>query len=325
MWERMDALVARAPDRAALRHHGLELFAARARRRAGLELDADLAQAQRVAAMRAVAVPVLLRRIRAIADGPLVLMKGPEAAASYPAPDCRVFKDLDLLTPQPERVHAALIGAGFVQTATGATDQHLAELQWPGIPLTVEIHRTIHGVLGAPVPPTETLLSLTVPSRTRVAGVDAFEPSAHAVLLAIHAWAHGPLERLGSLFDVAAVLADGDARRADQVAREWGCPRLWETTTACLDALLCDARAPLAQRVFARHLVAGSEPRVLDTYVGRLAGPLWGLPLSRTWRGLRSELARTALPYEGERWGAQWSRARRAIGNTFSPLSAYRA
>jgi hypothetical protein len=323
MWDAVDEIVAQAPDTAALRCHRLELLAARRQHALGQVVDPELREAQRAAAIRTVAVPYLLASIRSLLDGTLVLMKGPEAAASYRFPDCRPFKDLDILTANAEAAQSALLQAGFVALPGGA-EHHLPPLVLPGVPLAVELHQAPHYIPGLPVPPTEDLLQLTHPSRTGVAGIHGLIPEAHAVLLAAHGWAHGPLERLGDLIDVAALLADGRRARADALAEAWGCGRLWRATTTAIDALLLDRGAPLSLRTWARHLTSTREPRVLETYLARMLAPIWSLPPSGALGRVGAELLRTTLPYEEESWSDQLSRSRRALARTFRPVSEYR-
>lgn len=324
LWERVDELATQAPSLAALRRHRLHLLEADRRRRCGQPVAGELRAAERGAAMTALAVPLLLGRMRAVIDGPLVVMKGPEAAASWARPASRPFKDLDVLTADAERAQSALLAAGFVEAEGGAAAYHLPPLAWPGLPLTIEVHTDLHYVHGLPVPSLAELFALARPSATGVPGVDGLEPSAHAVLLAVHAWAHGPLERLGQLVDVAAVLGDGDRAGAASLASRWGCPRLWQTTVDCLDALLGKGRAPLALRTLGRHLRRTGEPSVLAAYLARAGGPAWALPRRRALGGVRAELARIALPYEQESWVSQLRRTRRAALRAGRPLSEYR-
>ena len=58
--------------------------------------------------MKMMGTRYVLNRIRAAVDGRLVLMKGVEVAASYAIPACRPYRDLDILTPDPQAAHAAL-------------------------------------------------------------------------------------------------------------------------------------------------------------------------------------------------------------------------
>lgn len=323
MWGTVDEIVARAPDVRALRRHGLDLLAARRCRALGLDIDPDLRTAERVAALRLVAVPFVLGRVRAAVDGPLVLMKGPEAARSYAHPGCRPFKDLDILTVDAEAAQAALVRDGFVEIPGGA-DHHMPPLALPGAPVAVELHRAPHYVAGLPVPSLESLLGLTRSSRTGVAGIDGLVPAAHAVLLAVHSWAHAPFERIGHLIDVAAVLAEADRADADDLAERWGCHRLWHATTAAIDALLLRRAEPIPLRTWARHLALAREPTVFESYLARMLAPVWALPASGVVGGVGAELRRTTMPYEEESWADQLSRSRRALARMFKPLSEFR-
>ena len=324
LWERVDAIVAQAPGVSALTHHGLELLAARRQRRLGLGVHPDLPAMEKVAAIKAIATPYVLNRVRAAVNGPLVLMKGPEAAASYPWPECRPFKDLDVLTLDAEAAYVALLKAGFVETGSGGAAHHMPPLGWPGVPLVVELHWAPSYVDGLPVPGLYSLLHLTRPSRTGIAGIAGFSAAAHAVLLAVHAWFHAPLQRLGPLIDVAAVLEECNRAEANELACSWGCPRLWRATTTCIDALLGQRAAPISMRVLARHLATTREPRVLEAYQARLASPVWALPRASVARGIGTQLTRTVRPDPQESWAGKLTRSRRALARTFRPLSEYR-
>lgn len=327
LWARIDEIVARAPDLSAARRHRIHLLAAHQQRLAGVALDPDLRAAKRDAAMKALAVPYVLARLRKAGDAPLVVMKGPEAAASYPVPATRPFKDLDVMTTDPEGIQATLVAEGFTELEGPdypPTAYHLRPLVCPGVPLVIELHREPHFFEGLPVPALEDLLPLTIPSATRAPGILGLEPSAHAVLLAVHAWAHGALQRLGPLIDVAAVLADGDRAQADRVAADWGCLRVWRSTISAIDALLGDRPTSLALRTWARHLADSREPTVFETHVARVAGQACGLPRNRSVRGVASELYKVARPYGDETWTQKLLRSRRAAGHALKPLSEYR-
>jgi Uncharacterised nucleotidyltransferase len=324
-WTTVDALVAEAPSLGALRHHGLDLLAARQWRAAGRELDPSLRQAERLATLRLVSVPRLLGLARSAVEEPLILMKGPEVAASYPHPGCRPFGDLDILTPDPDATFASMLRAGFREIGICDAGYHAPPLVWPGIPLKIELHSTPKSVARMPAPPMAELLELTRPSRTGVEGIAAFLPAAHAVLLAVHAWSHGPLERLGQLVDVAAVLSECDRRSADEIARRWGYGRLWMTTTAVIDGLFGSAELPLSVRVWARHLVSGREPRVAERSLARLAAPAWALPPRRVPAGVGDELLRLVQRGAWETRDDQLLRSRRALRHPFRPISEFRA
>jgi len=144
MWDRVEDMVCSSWSVDALRHHGVELIAARGWRRRGRPVPEELNVDERIAAIRTLGVPVLLERVRAAYDGTLVLMKGPEAAALYPDPALRPYCDLDFLGDDPEAARAALMASGFVETDDAARYEgthHLRPLVWPAVPLLIELHR----------------------------------------------------------------------------------------------------------------------------------------------------------------------------------------
>jgi hypothetical protein len=322
----VDALVAQAPDVTALRSHGLQLLAADLRRRRGLSPDPDLKAMERRSAMGALAVPALLARVRKVIEGPILLMRWPEAAASWARPHCRPFKDLDLFVRDAEGAHARMLAAGFAEIpGPSSPDHHTPALAWPGLPLAIELHSDLHPVDGLPLPTLETLFELAGRGRAGAPGVLGLRPEAHAVMLAVHAWAHGPLEQIAPLIDVAAVLADGDRADADRLARQWGCERLWRTTTTCADAVLGGRREPLALRLWGRHLTETREPRVSDAYVARVLAPAWALPRRRAAGGVGAALGTTLRRYQGESWADKGRRSRGALRLAPRPLSEYRS
>jgi hypothetical protein len=324
LWAAVDELVTRAPGIAALRHHRLDLLAAARFRALGLEVDPRLRATERVAAMQALAVPHLLEVMRSAVDGPLVLMKGPEVAASYRYPGCRPFGDLDVLTADAEAAFAALLCAGFTEIGMCDAEHHAPPLVWPGVPLKIELHSKVKWVDGLSAPPNHDLFGLTGPSRTGVEGIEGFAPEAHAVLLAVHAWAHDPLQCLGHLIDVAAVLAETERSRADELARGWGCERIWRTTLAAIDGLLGRRSLSMPVRTWARHLLSGREPRVVERSVARIAAPGWALPRHRAPAGVVAELFSVMQRYEWETRDEQMLRSREALRHPFKPVSEFR-
>jgi hypothetical protein len=73
-----------------------------------------VSEEQRAASVGAMLAPALLQRIREAAGGELILLKGPEVAALYPAGGRR-FSDVDVLVRDADSVQAALLRAGFVE------------------------------------------------------------------------------------------------------------------------------------------------------------------------------------------------------------------
>jgi hypothetical protein len=194
---------------------------------------------------------------------------------------------------------------------------------WPGMPLTIELHSTVKYVEGLSAPPNDELLRLTRPSRSGVEGIEAFAPTVHAVLLAAHAWAHGPLQCLGQLIDVAAVLGD-HREEADAIARGWGCERLWRATCAAIDSLLFGRAASLPLRMWARHLRCSREPRVVERSLARIAAPAWALPPDAVPAGVGTEILKVVRRYEWETRDDQLLRSRQALLHPFKPVSEFR-
>ncbi len=318
-WERVEQLAARAPDPSDLRFHRLELVAARRLRDAGEEPAPQLGDAERLAALVALAAPVVLGRARAAYGGRMALFKGPELAARYPDPALRPYRDLDLLVDDAPAAQEALLAAGFAPTGLWADDlelHHLQPLCWPGLPLGVELHSGANVPAGLRAPSTRELLDGARPGRFAGGIVDAPAPAAHALLVAAHAWAHAPLGHLGQLVDTALLADEAGEEQVAELARRWGWERLWRTTRSAIGVVLeHGGRPPVAIRVCAPHLAAARERTLLERHVEELASPFFGLPAPRAATVAASVLARRILPSEEETWARKLRRARRALGN----------
>src|SRR5262249_29451271 len=161
----------------------LHLLAARRLRARGLPVPDDLAEAERSAGLMTLAVPSVLRRIRAACDGPVVLMKGYELALRYPDPALRAFSDIDILLEDPEAASGALRAAGFQPTdfedAHFEGRHHVRPLVLPDMPLVIEVHGRPEWVSWSP-PPARLLIDSAVPSRTGIDGLLAPAPAHHA-------------------------------------------------------------------------------------------------------------------------------------------------
>lgn len=329
IWQRVEEIACAGRSVDALRHHGMELIAARAWREQGRFVPDELRTDERIAAIRTLGVPVLLRRIRAACDGTLILMKGPEAAASYPDPALRPFRDLDFLVDDPPAAHRALMADGFVEVGDPARYNdvhHLRPLAWPELPIVIELHREPNCPVWLTAPNTSELLELTCPSATGVVGIAAPVAGAHAVLLAAHGWAHEPLRRLLDLIDVLVVLdSEGDCRLARELAFRWGLGGVWRTTVAAAEALFARSSSIPALRIWGRHLAAVRERTVFETHLTRWAGPMSGLPDKRV-RALASAtrmFTHAARPTGDERWTDAIRRTRLAIADAPRPQSEH--
>lgn len=325
LWRRVSGLVGRTPRVDALRHHGVHLIAADDRRARGLPVAVELRADELRAALLTLSAPALLRCVRSAYDGRLMLIKGPELAPGYPRRELRPFIDLDLLSDDPAAAHRALLSAGFIEVGvptayTGA--HHLRPLAWPQLPLTIELHHTPNHPNWLAPPPNRELLELACPSATGVDGLLGPLPAAHAVLIALHSWAHQPLRRLLDLIDIMTVLDPSDRAEADRLARRWGSHRVWRTTLSAEVSLLEEGSSALVLSTWARHLAEVRERTVLETHLARWAGAGSGLPGT----GLRSIGGVTVLftdavrPRSGENWSDALGRTRLAISNAFRPM-----
>jgi hypothetical protein len=330
VWSGVDRLIDRAPSLGDLVAHRVELLAARRWRTLGRQIPDRLALAERKAAMRSLAVPTLLERVRAACDGPIVVLKGCEVAARYPDPALRPSVDLDLLVRDAEEVHRTLLAAGF--RAVGDYPEmyrrdvhHLQPLLSPGLPLHVEIHRRPNWPKWLPQPPTQDLLAATCPSASGIEGVLGPHPAHHALLLAAHAWARAPLAFLRDVVDVA-VMAEGlDRRELDLLATQWRIERVWRTTIAAVDALLLDKPLPPAVRIWARHLPQARDRTVLENHFQRWVSSFWALTPARAARASAAVLADELRPAYGERWGTKLARIGHAARGGFRSESEHAA
>jgi hypothetical protein len=263
----------------------------------------------------------LLKRIRELVDGPILLLKGPEVAAVYPASGRR-FGDVDVLVPDAARLHRSLEEHGFAEVETPFDHRehhHLPPLRMPAIPLYVEVHAAPNWPHGIPAPPVAEILEAAVPSATGIGGLSAPSRLHHSLLLAAHAWAHEPLETLRDLVDVAALAAGEDANELRRIAGSWGIGRIWETTWNAIEALFFDGNPNAPLRLWARHLAAVRERTVFESHLQAVLHPFWDRPpgpaLTEALAAIRTDLT----PARGESWGVKLSRIPRAIRDARSP------
>jgi hypothetical protein len=316
IWETVDRIVDRAPTLEDLYAHHLELLAARRWRELGRPVPELLATEARVNLLVTLAARPLLEQTRASYDGPLLLMKGPEVAALYPDPATRAFRDLDLLVPDAREAQAALLAAGFEETGDPALYEgihHLRPLRWKSLPLILEIHDRPKWVSWSRAPETAELLAAGAPSRTGVSRVLTLPPAYHALVLAVHSWAHEPLRRLRDLVDLAALLELADTGEVELLARKHGLGRLWRTSAAAVDATFEGGRRPVSMRTWARNLHAGRDRTVLESHLSRWLAWFWVLPPARALSRMCSSLVRDARPEPGETWSTKLRRSRRAL------------
>jgi hypothetical protein len=318
LWSGVDRLLDRAPSTGDILAHGVQLLAADRLRRLDQPVPDILALRELVAIEKAATAPVILRAARDAFDGRLLVLKGPEIAARYPAAHLRPSRDLDLLADDAEAAQRALIAAGF--RSTGPYEDayydglhHLRPLELPGHPVPhIEIHRRPGWLDWEEPPPAAELFALAEPSATGIEGLLALPSWAHSVLVAAHSWAERPLRRLLDLIDVAAVL--GSTRpEAGAVASAWSVPRLWTTTMGAIDALLYDGPTPWSLRLWARDLPAARGRTVFEDHLRRWLAPFWALPPHRATVQFALALAQDVTPAPNETWRSKYGRAGKAI------------
>ena len=322
LWAATDRLLAGATLPGILAHK-LGPLAAHRLRRLGEAVRDPLAQEERSASIALLSAVPLLQRIRASSDAPLVLIKGPEIASRYPG-RARRFGDVDLLTSDPEGVHRALVGAGFVEFVDPEFEptiehHHLQPLAWPTISLLVEIHRHPNWPLHVHPPSFEEIVEAASDSSLGIDGVTAPSPLHHALIMSAHAWQHEPFLTLRSLLDVAALAVETDGRELDETAGAWGIGRIWRTTRRTIDALFYGGRKTVPLRSWARHLESVRERTIFERHLSLLVHGFWGLPpgpaLAQTWE----QLLYLARPGTDETWREKLGRARRGVANPGAP------
>jgi hypothetical protein len=319
-WQGVARLLDRAPTIADLRIHRLELLAAARCRELGVptprELEGDVLEAQ----LASLTAGVLVRRLREICDGPLLVFKGLEVAAYYPAPGLRPFGDVDVLVADPDSVQRSLEAAGFWRVGPDLeweTLHHLPRLAPPDLPFCVEIHRRPKWIPDLPAPSFDELLAGAVPSASGVADVLAPAPATHAVLLAAHAWAERPLGCIADLVDVVAVAKSAGENEAETRARELGVQKAWSATRAASRAILEGEQPAWPQRTWARHLPQVRGQTVLESHLERVLAPFAALPLLPALKAGARGAWGTLRRADGETWRRKLARTRRALKNAF--------
>lgn len=326
VWTAVARLIDSTDDVAALKANRLHLLAARRWRELGKEVPDELAAAERFSALVNLVLADVLARLRAAFTGPLVVHKGPEIALRYPDPVLRPYIDVDVLVADAAGVQQAFLEAGFVEVGNPVfyeKSPHRRPLEWPGLPLLVEVHSDLNWPSWLARSPTRELLADALPSALGVEGVDTLAPTHHALAVAAHAWAHGPFARVGDLVDVAAMTEGLDPAELDHLARRWGLEGLWRTTRATVDAVLFDGPPPRAVRTWARNLPALRERTVLETHLGRWLAGFSALGAGGGLRVLIGEIGRDLQPEVNETWGQKLSRVPLALRNAFVRRSVH--
>jgi Uncharacterised nucleotidyltransferase len=315
LWSSVDVVIDAAPSIADLRAHGLELLAARRRRSLGLPVPEELVADERRGAARALAAVLLLERVVDVLGVSPILVKGPEIAARYPAPTLRRFGDIDLLVEDPSTAQRSLLAAGFREIGDPQLFRdihHLRPLVWPGVPLALELHSEPKWIRPWRAPPYADIAERSGPAACGVDGVLAPSRADHAVLVAVHSWAHEPLRRVSDLIDVA-VLTGGDHRGPETSAERMGVSRVWATTASAVEATLFAGRKTFASRTWARDLATARGRTVLESHLARLFSPFGAQPPFAACLTALAAAGDIVLPAPDEAWPRKLRRARAAL------------
>lgn len=327
LWAAVDRILdGLSPEQAC--DHGLGPLAARRLRELGRPLTEQLVREERAAGAANLVAPSLLARIRDAVDGRIVMFKGPELSRRYPG-RARRFGDLDLLPEDAERTQAALLATGFRLQDRGWPPEgydddrrphyHLHPLEWPGVPLRIEVHKHVKWPDGVRPPANEDILGSAVESEHGPAGVLVPDPAQHAVLLASHVWGEIPFRRLRQLLDIVAFV-DGHLQpeRLLAAADAWGFRRGWESTLAVCEWMFAGAPRPLSVRTWARHLESLRDPTVVEMHVQEWLAPFWMMPPPTAARLAGAAVTRDFRPAIGQTWGDKLTQIGRAARHPLS-------
>jgi hypothetical protein len=304
--------------------HELGPLTAQRWRSRGLSVPTTLQQQERAARIAQRFAPTVLARARAAFDGPMLVFKGPEVAARYPAGGRR-FSDIDLLVEDAVAAQQALLTAGF-ELVDGPPDpiHHQTPLRWRMLPLEIEVHSTVKWPPQLPSSPDlGAVFAAAVPAASLPEGLQAPAPHHHTLILAAHSWAHTPLRTARDLVDVAVIGAEASAEDLETVADDWGLTRVWRTMHATTEWLLAGGDRPAAVSMWARHLIELREPTVLEGHVERWLSPFWTLPPGAGTRTAAAMVAHDFGLQEDETVGRKLARIARAVRHALTPRSKY--
>ena len=323
VWPRVGELVDQSGKLSDLVAHRVHLIAARRWREQGRPIDADLVELERLAAVKRLAAPVLLSRIRRVYDGPAMLLKGAEVAARYPAPELRPYTDLDLLVPDAPAVYRQLVEAGFEKTPMPGPYEHHHQpaLTWPGLPMLLELHSQPSWPDWLTPPDNDQLFAGATGECALGCGVLGPSRVHHTLLLVAHAWRDAPLARLGHLLDVYVTCLNEDPGELADLAAAWRIDRVWRSTLAAVGGVLGGERPRASVRALTRQLDSMRERTVIETKLADWVAPFWGLPFPRAVRASGSELVAELRPEHNETWRRKLHRSGTAMRQLFRSRS----
>lgn len=326
IWSSIDRLIDADPPREALQRHGIVPLAIERWRASGRPIPSDLLAAERAWRFAALSVRGVLTQVRAAYDGPIVVFKGPTAAARYPH-GARSYGDIDLLVEDAAAAQRALLAEGFIEVDEPdlfADIHHLRPLRWEGLPLDLELHSRPKWPDRLTGPRFAEIRDAAVDAGLGVDGILTPCREHHTMLLVAHGWAHSPLRSVRDLLDVAAMAEGLDRRELDELARRWDLERVWATTAAAIDYLAGErARKPAPLRIWAGHLGALRDQTVLEAHLDRWVGAYWGLPFGEATAEGFAHLKWDLRPAYGERSSERAARAWLSLRRAFVAQSEH--
>jgi len=256
----------------------------------------------------------------------VIVLKGPEIASRYPEPAMRAYGDLDVLVENANEAQRALLVAGFEPVGDPSLYvgiHHLRPLRASGLILSVEIHSRPKWLDGLRPPPVAELFDVATASSTGVKGVLSLPTEHHALLLAVHSWAHEPLRRLRDIVDIALMSSTGDRDEIERLASSWGVEHVWRTTSAVIDSLFSGRVPPAVLWLWAQNLRTARERTVLENHLQRWLSDFWALPFLAAVQGLPRRMLSDVLPEGEEAWQTKLGRASLAVRDARRPRSRH--
>jgi len=328
-WGEVERLIERL-DADLASEHGLGPLAASMLRHARKPVPNSLLREHRAAATANLVAPALLTRIRSAYDGPLLVLKGPEVARRYPD-RARRFSDLDLLAGDADQAQAALLASGFKLhecewPPQGYDDRrrphfHLHPLEWPGLALRIEVHRSVNWPEACNPPANAALFEAAVPASIGVDGLLTPHPNHHALLIAAHGW--GKLPMLRDLVDLMVFVEDDQREELQRIARTWKFERAWAASLALAEWRLTGRPEPGFVRLWARYLRGLREPTVLEMHLHEWSSPFWLVPARKAVHRAGIAIARDVRPWPDQPWSEKMRRIALAFLNPLSPKSQH--
>jgi hypothetical protein len=178
-------------------------------------------------------------------------------------------------------------------------------------------------VEGLDEPSTAAMIEAAVPSGLDVEGVSVLNPIHHALVVAVHHWAHVPLARCRDMVDVLALSAGSTEAELEQAATAWGIRRVWLTSSHAAKATLGLEGPTAPLRVWARHLRDMRERSVFENHLQSWLSAYWSLSPAEAVRVSGKALLKDLRPAFDEGWRDKGARFVKAVRGARVPLSVH--